>query len=151
MKIGIICTNLFNIDAKNKTGSGIFDYILINYLYKLKTKNHKIVVFASGRSKLPFKIESIDILPSAENRKIIHYNKHIMFELALISKAFKMQNEFDVYHINIGDGDLVMPFANFVKKPILITLHNIINEEFTRKYFSLFKNFLSTISGHQEY
>src|SRR3989338_9134674 len=140
MKIGIICTNLFNIDEKNKTGSGIFNHILINYLSKLKTKNHRIVVFASGKSKLPLKVESIDLDPSSDNKKIIDHNKHVMFELALISKAFRMQDKFDVYHVNIGDGDLVMPFADFVKKPILITLHNIINEEFTRKYFSLFKD-----------
>lgn len=140
MRIGLICTNLFNIDAKNKTGTGIFSYILIKHLAKLKDKNHKISVFASGKSRLPFKVESINSSPSSENEKVVSNNKHIMFELALISKAFRMQKKFDVYHVNIGDGDLVMPFATFVKKPILITLHNIINENFTRKYFSLFKN-----------
>ncbi|MFA6526628.1 MAG: glycosyltransferase [Candidatus Buchananbacteria bacterium] len=141
MKIAIICTNLFNIDDKNKTGSGIFNHILINSLAKLKGDDCDITVFASGESaSLPAKVESIDCRPTSDDQKIIKSGKHIMFELALISKAFAEQDEFDAYHVNIGDGDLTLPFAAFVKKPILITLHNILNEDFTRKYFSLFKD-----------
>ena len=34
MKIGLICTNYFNIDQNNKTGSGIFNYIIIYSLAK---------------------------------------------------------------------------------------------------------------------
>lgn len=140
MKVSYICTNLFNMDEKNKTGSGIFNHILLNNLADLKNKDLTLSVFASGASSVPFGIESIDFNPSSVDPKIIQSNKHIMFELALISKAFSMQDEFDIYHVNIGDGDLAMPFATFVKKPILITLHNINNEDFTRKYFSFFKN-----------
>lgn len=128
------------MDEKNKTGSGIFNHILLNKLADLKNDDLSLTVFASGASLVPFMIESIDFEPSSVDPKIIKSNKHIMFELALISKAFAMQDEFDIYHVNIGDGDLVMPFAAFVEKPILITLHNINDEDFTRKYFSFFKN-----------
>lgn len=128
------------MDEKNKTGSGIFNYILLNEFANLKNKDLKLTVFASGESSLPFKIESIDRLPFSADPKIVKNNKHIMFELALISRAIAKHDQFDLYHVNIGDGDLVMPFATFIEKPILITLHNIINEDFTRKYFSLFKN-----------
>lgn len=140
MKIAYICTNLFNMDEKNKTGSGIFNHILLKKLADLKSNNLNLTVFASGASKLPFKIESLDLEPSCADPKIITNNKHIMFELSLISRALAKQDKFDLYHINIGDGDLVMPFAAFVKKPVLITLHNIINEDFTRKYFSFYKD-----------
>ena len=139
MKIAIICSNLFNIDAKNKTGTGIFSNVLINNLVKYGDKNCDITVFASGASSLPAKIESIGRQPSSSDQKIIKNGKHVMFELALISKAFADQDKFDIFHVNIGDGDLVLPFAAFVKKPILITLHHIINEDFTRKYFFIFK------------
>lgn len=153
MKVAIICSNLFNIDKTNKTGTGVFSDVLINSLAKTKDKNCSITVFASGESSLPIKIESVDIYPSSHDPKIIKNGKHIMFELALISKAFVNQDKFDVFHVNIGDGDLILPFAAFVKKPILITLHNIYNEDYTRKYFSLFKNnknvFFISVSNYQ--
>jgi glycosyltransferase involved in cell wall biosynthesis len=155
MNVAILCTNLFTIDEKNKTGSGIFDYILIHQLAKIKDDNLDITVFASGESAaaLPAKVLSIDHRPSSANPKILQHNKHIMFELALFSKAFSLQDMFDVYHANIGDGDLIVPFATFVKKPIIITLHNIIDEEFTRNYFSLFQNipnvFFVSVSNYQ--
>jgi glycosyltransferase involved in cell wall biosynthesis len=141
MKVAFICSNLYNIDGKNKTGTGIFSNILLNILAEHKSKNWDITVFASGASSLPFKVDSIDFQPSSYDSKIIENGKHIMFELALISKAFMDQGKYDLFHVNIGDGDLVMPFAGFVKKPILITLHNIKNEDFTRKYFSFFKKY----------
>lgn len=154
MQVGIICSNLFNIDKTNKTGTGVFSQVLINNLAKLKDKKYSITAFTSGESSLPVKIDSIDFHPSSFDPKIIKNGKHIMFELALISNAFANQNKFDVYHVNIGDGDLVLPFAAFVKKPILITLHHIINEDFTRRYFSLFKNnknvFFVAVSNYQK-
>lgn len=142
MNIAILCTNLFNIDEKNKTGSGIFNHILIHKLSALKQKDLNITVFASGESaaSLPEKVVSVSYEPSSGNPYIIKSGKHVMFELALLSKAFSQQDEFDIYHMSIGDGDLAVPFAAFVKKPILITLHNFINEDFTRTYFSLFKD-----------
>lgn len=153
MKVALICSNLFNIDKTNKTGTGIFSNVLINSLARTKDKNCSITVFTSGESSLPVKVESVNFNPSSSDSKIIKNGKHIMFELALISKAFASQDKFDIFHINIGDGDLVLPFAVFVKKPILITLHHIINEDFTRKYFSLFKNnknvFFISVSNYQ--
>ena len=140
MRIAIICSNYFNIDKKTKKGTEIFSYILINNLVRYaKNKNLDIAAFASGASRLPVKIESIDFNPSSSDKNVILNGKHIIFELALISKAISEQDEFDLYHINIGDGDIVLPFVPFVKKPILITLHHVIDAEFTRRYFSLFK------------
>ena len=52
-----------------------------------------------------------------------------------------MQNEFDIYHVNIGNGDIVLPFASFVNKPILVTMHwTFLDENYNKKYLSLFNN-----------
>ena len=51
-----------------------------------------------------------------------------------------MQEDFDLYHINIGDGDIALPLAPFVKNPILITLHYTQEAEYINKYFSLFSS-----------
>ncbi len=140
MKIAIICSNFVSITKDVKKGTEIFDYILINNLAKVD-KNLDITAFASGDSNLPAKIESIDYHPAILDKSITQKDKHIIFELALISKAFSMQDNFDLYHINIGDGDIALPFTPFVKKPILITLHYTQEVEYINKYFSLFSNY----------
>lgn len=139
MKIAIVCSNSSSITKAAKKGTEIFDSILINNLAK-EDKYLDITAFASGDSDLPTKIESIDYHSSLSDKSIIQKDKHIIFELALISKAFSMQDKFDLYHINIGDGDIALPFASFVKKPILITLHNTQAAGYIDKYFSLFQN-----------
>ncbi len=140
MRIAIICSNFVSIAKDVKKGTEIFDYILINNLAKAD-KRLDITAFASGNSNLPVKIESIDYHPAILDKSITQKDKHIIFELALISKAFSMQDNFDLYHINIGDGDIALPFAPFVKKPILITLHYTQEAEYIDKYFSLFSNY----------
>lgn len=139
MRIAIVCSNFTSISKGAKKGTEIFDYILINNLAK-EDKNLDITAFASGDSILPIKTESIDFHPSVSDKSIIQKDKHIIFELALLSKAFSMQDNFDLYHINIGDGDIVLPFARFVDKPVLITLHYTQDTGYVNKYFSLFSN-----------
>ncbi len=140
MKIAIVCSNFISITKSAKKGTEIFDYILINNLLS-EDKNLDITAFASGDSDLPIKIESVDYRSSVSDKSIVQKDKHIIFELALISKAFSMQDNFDLYHINIGDGDIALPFAPFVKKPILITMHYTHNTEYINKYFSFFKSY----------
>ena len=139
MKIAIVCSNYFNIRKETANGTAIFDYSLINSLVKYTPHSLTITVFASGASELPVKVESIDVNPSSANEELIATGKNILYELTLLSKAFSMQDEFDLYHINIGDGDLALPFYPFVKKPILITIHHILDAEYIRRYFSLYK------------
>lgn len=137
MKIGIICSNNFVINKDTHKGTEAFSFTLVREL--MKNKKNDIVVFASGNSDFP-KIESISEKSSSQDEEIEKSGKHIIFELALISKALSMENKFDLFHANIGDGDIVLPFAGFIKKPVLITLHNSQNESFSKKYFSLFKD-----------
>lgn len=142
MRIALIFSNAISISQNTKRGTEIFDYILTSNLVKVSTgENPDITSFASGDADLPVRVESIDKQSSQADKSITRAGKHIIFELALISKAFTMQNNFDLYHVNIGDGDIVLPFAPFVKKPILITLHYTQQAAYVERYFSLFKQF----------
>ncbi len=139
MKVALVCSNFFTISKDVKKGTEIFDYILIDNLVKVGQDLH-LSAFASGDSNLPVKVESVDAKSSVSDRSIVKKDKHLIFELALLSKAFSRQDRFDLYHINIGDGDIALPFAPFVKKPILITLHYTQAAGYINKYFSLFKD-----------
>jgi glycosyltransferase involved in cell wall biosynthesis len=140
MKIAIVCSNYYNLSEQTMKGTEIFSYTLINNLVKFsQKKGMDYTAFSSGASRLPIKIISIDNPPSSADPEIVANGKHIIFELALISKAFSMQSEFDLYHINIGDGDIAMPFSPFVQRPILITLHHIYDTDYTREYFSFYE------------
>lgn len=140
MRVAIVTSNFVRIGQDTKKGSEIFVYILINNLVKnKKDKELSLTAFCSGDSDLPVKIEGVDFHSTSFDKSIPN-EKHIIFELALMSKAFSMQDKFDLYHMNIGNGDIVLPFAQFVKKPILITLHFTLESEYMKKYFALFKN-----------
>ncbi|KKR24708.1 MAG: Glycosyltransferase [Candidatus Levybacteria bacterium GW2011_GWB1_39_7] len=138
MKIAIVTSNNLPLNAATRKGTEIIVYDLISYL--VKNQQLQITAFASGDSDLPVKIESVDNKSTFANEGVLSEDKHIIFELALLSKAFTKQNEFDLFHVNIGDGDIALPFSPFVKKPILITIHHALDTDYIRKYFSIFKN-----------
>lgn len=141
MRIAIVNSNFVSINRYTKKGTEIFDHILIRYLAKQAKKNNlKITAFASGDSHLPVTIESIGYKSSMSDRDI-GLDHHKSFEVALVAKAFSNPNRFDLYHVNIGNGDVALPFAQFVKKPIIVTLHGSLEENYNRKYLSLFRNF----------
>lgn len=140
MHIAIVCSNLFSIGENTTKGTDITVRALLRRLARReKEKNIRISAFASGDSDLPVKIESIAYQPTSADASVIRAGKHIIFELALLSHAFARQRSYDLYHINIGDGDIVLPFSHFVKKPILITLYHPTPLPYAEAYFSLFK------------
>ncbi|EKD64961.1 MAG: glycosyl transferase [uncultured bacterium] len=141
MRIAIVNSNCVSLNKSTKKGTEIFDYILIQSLYKqAKRHNLEITAFASGDSRLPVPIESVSYKSSFAD-KDVGVEHHKTFEMALVSKAFAMQDHFDLYHVNIGNGDVVLPFAPFVKKPIIVTMHgSFLEEKYNKKYLSLFKN-----------
>jgi len=140
MNVALICSNSVKIGKTTKKGTEIFDYILItNLAKKARWNNLHISAFASGNSKLPVKMESVNYYSSIEDKNIGLQN-HKVFELALVGKAFSMQKNFDLFHVNIGNGEIVLPFARFVKKPIIITMHGTLNDIYTHKFFSQYKN-----------
>lgn len=140
MRIAVVCSNLFSIGQNSTKGTDIIVRALLQRLAKReKEKKLRITAFASGDSDLPVKIESIAHQPIVRDASVMRAGKHIVFELALLSKAFSQEHLFDLYHINIGDGDIALPFSPFVKKPILITLYHPTPLLYAEKYFSLFK------------
>jgi|SRR3989344_2329879 len=141
IRLAIVNSNFVSINRNTTKGTEIFDYIFIRQLAK-QAKKHDlhITAFASGDSQLPVKIESVNYRSSTTDREI-GIQHHKTFELALVSKALSMQDDFDIYHVNIGNGDIVLPFAPFIKKPILVTMHgSFLEEKYNKKYLSLFKN-----------
>lgn len=151
MKVAIVSTNSVKIYKNIKKGTEIFVYFLIKNLVKYK-KDIKITAFASGNSKLPVKIESVNHLSSSEDKNIGLRNQGI-FDLALLSKAFSQQNMFDLFHVNMGCGESTLPFVHFINKPIIITFHGPLDLPFQRKIYSLFNHlknvFFVSISNAQ--
>lgn len=99
------------------------------------SKRYPMTAFASGNSKLPIKTISIsdyDLM----SKDFIPEHEYFKFEQLLISKALSMQNSFDVYHFNMGNGELVIPFAPFIRKPIVVTLHGPFTKPHLKEYFS---------------
>jgi glycosyltransferase involved in cell wall biosynthesis len=137
MKIAYICSNAVPITKDTRKGTEIFVRILLAEL--AKSDNLSLTAFASADSNLPVEVESLGFAASTTD-KDMPKEKHILFELALIQQAFSRQDTYDLFHVNIGDGDIVMPFLDHVTKPVIITLHHIFDLPYSRKYFSLFKS-----------
>ncbi len=141
MRIAIVNSNYVAINKFSKRGTEIFDYILIRSLARQAKKNNlEITAFASADSHLPVPIESIGYKSCMADKDIGDSYCH-SFENALVSKAFSQADKFDLYHINIGNGDMALAFAHFVKKPIIVTMHGTIETNNNKKYLSLFRNF----------
>lgn len=137
MKIAILSSNKLRISQNVASGPEIFVYSFVkNFLEN--SNGFDLTVFASGDSDIKAKLESIGNLSSIEDENIGE-KWHKLYEFALLSKAFSRQDEFDLFHVNIGNGEVVLPFANFVKKPILVTLHSNLADSKTKKYMELFK------------
>lgn len=137
MKIAFINSNIIDISKHTSKGTEIFSYILIaNLLRNPEGKKISMTAFASGNSKLPIKTISTTPYHLMSNEEVVKGN-YAKFEQLLVSKALLMQDEFDLFHVNIGNGELILPFAPFIKKPILITCHGNFFSSDVREYFSL--------------
>lgn len=141
MNIAFVNSNFESINKYTRKGTEIFSYMLVkNFVkYTARRKDISFISFASSDSHFPIKTESLGC-PSALSDKSIGPEHHKIFELALLSKAFSMQEEIDIYHINIGNGESVLPFARFVNKPIIITLHGNMDTSYGKNYYPLYKN-----------
>ena len=151
MRIAVLGSNKLKISQDVAAGPETFIYIFVNKFLS-NSDGHQLTVFASGDSDLPAKIESINKIASIEDENIGE-DWHKLYEFSLLSKAFSQPDNFDLYHVNIGNGEIALPFADFVKKPILITLHSRLDDSKTKKYLSLFKNknvYFVPISNYQK-
>ena len=140
MRIAFVCSNFFSIRRDTKKGTDIIAHTLLTNLAKRqKAQGLQITAFASGDSDLPVKVESIAHRPASTDASVTQAGKHMIFELALLSKAFSQERSYDLYHVNIGDGDIALPFNPFVKKPILITQYHPTPVSYAEAYFSLYQ------------
>jgi glycosyltransferase involved in cell wall biosynthesis len=140
MKVALIASNYTKISANVKKGTEIFVYNFAKFLSKAaKPNNLRLVIYASGNSLLPIDTISVNFLSSLED-KMIGKNNHALFRAALVSKAFQKQDVYDLYHVHIGNGQKILPFAPFVKKPIIVTLHDTLDTVYGPKYYSLFSS-----------
>lgn len=145
IKIAILASNLLKIDKTIKKGTEIFVYTLVKHLSiqtRKKLAKLKLTVFTSGNSELPetVQLESIRDNASVDDKDIGPDNA-LLFELSLFSKAFSKQKQFDIFHVNHNNNaDLVLPFARFVKKPIIVTLHGNVTYSYKKKYYESFND-----------
>lgn len=139
MHIALIASNAYPISRQTRKGTELFVKNYVDALHAYVTdENFSCTVFASGDSDVPFPLESIDTCATNADATIPK-DKPILFELALISKAVTLQDSFDLFHIHIGNGDILLPFAQCIHKPILITPHYTADFLYMPKYFNLFK------------
>lgn len=138
INIAILNTTSVRIGPYTKQGTEIFAYILINGLAKLKGDELNITAYCSGDSQVSVKKESVAYRPTLTHKDI---NKtYPYFDIALISKAFLAQKKFDIFHTNFHIGEYIVPFAQFTKKPVVITLHGNTDERYASMFFALFNN-----------
>ena len=141
MNVAIVCSNNLSLRKNTLKGTEIIVWTFLHEMGVHPDEKLHVTAFASGDSDVPVELQSISEEASSANHHISSAKKHIIFELALISKALAMQDRFDLYHIHIGDGDLVLPFTPFVHKPILITMYHPADERYAQKYYDLFKQY----------
>lgn len=143
MNIGIIASNYVRISERTAKGTEIFVYVYTHALerrLKEKYNGHTITTYAAGDADVGGKLVSVWPKASVEDNRL-HPDNYKAFELALFSRAFQDQDNIDVYHVHVSNGEYVLPFVPFVRKPIIITLHGGIAPAYERHIFTLFKPF----------
>lgn len=139
IRLGIINSNYVKIGPYTKKGTEIFSYIYTTNLAKRYGKEIDITSFCSGNSTLPTKKEYVAFHSSLENA-YIGDKRHHLYEGALFSKVIQLQKNFDIFHLNVGVGENFLPFARFIKKPIVVTMHGPVEPDYMSRYFSLFSD-----------
>lgn len=135
-KIGIIASTILGLSKNVKKGTEIFVYRLIDGLTK-KNQGVTLSNFASKDSQVPNLI-GIQERASLSDPEI-QQKGHDLFEIANIANALT-HSDIDLFHMNITNGELILPFSQFVDKPILITCHFHLTGDFRKKLFSYYKN-----------
>jgi glycosyltransferase involved in cell wall biosynthesis len=124
-------------DAKKGTENIVYEYI--KHLKKKSIDDIKFTLFSSADSSKFLKTKSI-VTKASLNDPDVGEKYHFLFETAHISYALKHFDKFDLFHFHIGNGEMVIPFAFFINKPILITQHYHLKKKYRNKFFDLFKN-----------
>lgn len=155
MRLALLASNYYKIDASIAKGTEAWLHSFARGLFAVihaKRESIDVTCFASGDSDLPFPIVTNRSLALTLDTAVTPFAQKL-YELSLISKAFSRAEAFDFFHVNISNGEYVLPLARFVKKPIVFTLHGGINESYDMAYFDQFANlsrcFFVSISNAQ--
>lgn len=135
INVGIVASTVVKLSNDTKKGTEIFVYKLATKLLQ-KKNDLKVTVFASRDSEIA-NLQSIQKIASLAD-KDIKLKNHKLFDLANLSNALS-NSDIDIFHININNGELVLPFAQFIEKPILVTTHYHLSKNYRKKYFDYFK------------
>lgn len=140
IRIAVVASNYDRVSDTTKKGAEILLHILLTELHAISKNSGDLAisVFGSGDSTVPFPLTSITPTATSADKRY-SANDQKLWELALVSKAFSIYNEFDLYHTHITNGEYILPFAPLVPKPLLITMHGPIDGDLPKKYFELFQ------------
>ncbi len=123
MKIAQVAPLWFSLPPKKFGGTELVAYNLSEGLVK---RGHQVTVFASGDSNVSGKLISVwpkYLIKEKINCKVIPWN-NAHFPLLNIYEAFSRADEFDIIHIHENSSILSGFFINFVKTPVITTLHD---------------------------
>lgn len=125
LKIALLTTNYLAISSEVKKGTELFVHLYCQELSRYinnKQLSIEITVYCSPDSDIPFPKKSPFPKSSTNSPNILKAN-YKWYEVAHIAKAFAEHNTYDLIHVHISNGEWVLPFIDFVPKPVLITMH----------------------------
>lgn len=135
MKIAVIASNLFSVPSVPPKGPEVVVY---NLTQELVRRGHRVTLFASGNSKTNARLISVTAGDTFSDPDIGFMPRRRHFELALVSRAYQMAEEFDLIHIGFGCGKTTLPFTFFVKTPSVVTVHDELTNPYLKKLFSIY-------------
>lgn len=133
LKIAQIAPIWYRVPPKEYGG---IERVVYDLTEELVEMGHDVTLFASGDSETSAKLVSYTPkgLVEAGKRSFQVSNSYY---LQHIGKTYEMYKEFDIIHDHINSVNL--PAANFIKTPVVVTMHGPITAE-RRKIFETYKN-----------
>lgn len=148
MKIAVLATNWFPVPSARGP-----EMVVYEVTQGLVRRGHEVTLFASGNSQTSARLVSVTPTDTFSDPDVGFSSRRRYFELALISKAYQMAEEFDLIHVGFSCGKLTLPFASFVKTPSVVTVHDELTHPFFKKLYPLYKDvdnfFFVSISDSQ--
>jgi glycosyltransferase involved in cell wall biosynthesis len=140
LKVGILASNYVKISPFVKKGTEVFIEALTAELNSDKNI-HKVnsTLFCSGDSNVQGNKKAF-FEKASLNDPAIGQKLHSLFERIHISKSLEHCNDYDLFHVNIGNGEIVLPFLPFVKIPVVITLHTTLGSRYQKKLYQMYKH-----------
>ncbi len=132
MRIGLIAPLWETVPPRTYGGTELVVHLLACELVR---EGHDVTVFASGDSAC--EEQSGALLRACSEKPLresgLGQGEAVFYELAMLEDVFAEADRFDILHNNIGYQAL--PFARFVKTPLLTTLHGVFKPPVMRRFF----------------